>query len=254
VKDADELIADKQLQWARLGIGHAAEAVQLSYFGAGQVAPYFDRLPIEAIENMIGYAGDGSPLKTLLSGCYPEAAEGLLNQLATSTALGRNPRETAKAMRDGFGVGLNKALKVARTEQMRPYREAGRQQYELSGVVEGFTRLAAHDVRTCLACLAAEGQCFEVVEQLTDHPQGRCSAVPKVMGLPLANYQLGQEWFGTLDEATQRDMMGEDRFAAWQAGKFSFSRLATHTHDDTWGGSLHPTPLTELVREAKQAA
>lgn len=243
---ADRLITEKQIEWGATGIRHASTAIQVSYEHG--VGAFFDRLPIEAIEIMAGLAGDGSPLRKLLEQSWPEAADAMTEALVRGTALGWNPRKTAKFMRDGLARGLDRTLTIARTEQIRVYREASRQQYEYSGVVEGYYRLVAHDDRTCAACLMAEGEFYHTRDSLRDHPNGRCSTVPKVIGMPPLKWQKGPDWFLEQDEATQMKILGKSKFEAWRQGKFDLDQLVTVKHDATWGASVTPTPLRDLVR------
>jgi len=241
---ADALIMENQSQLGALGIQHATTATQVSMPGLGV---YFDVLPISAIENMVGLAGDGSPLKALLRATWGDSAAGLTNELIRSTALGVNPRETARRMRQGMTQGLNRMLNIARTEQLRVYREASRQQYEYSGVVKGFKRLATHDDRVCLACLMAEGERYSVKEQLRDHPSGRCTAVPIVKGMPETRWELGQDWFKRQDSETQMRMMGKERYKAWQEAQFTLDQLVTVKKDPIWGDSVQTTSLKDLI-------
>lgn len=168
--EAENLITDGQLNIGLLGIEQAGASIS----SAAGIQVSFAVLPVEAIENMVAMAGDGSPLRTLLEASWPDAVEGLTNALIEGTALGRNPRVVARQMADGMAHSLNRMLNIARTEQLRVYREATRQQYINSGVVEGFRRLATHDSRVCPACLMSEGERYELDEQLREHPQGRC--------------------------------------------------------------------------------
>ena len=168
---AEARIIQGQLDYGALGIRNASEAIQASY---GDYGPWFNRLDVRATENMAGMLGNGKPLRGLLSEAYGDAAQGLTEALTRGTALGWNPRKTAKAMQDGMAHGLGRMMTIARTEQMRVYRESARMQYEESGVVEGFVRLTAHDSRVCLGCLALEGEWFSTKDSLYDHPNGRC--------------------------------------------------------------------------------
>ena len=174
-------IVQGQLDYGALGIRDASEAIQASY---GDYGPWFNRLDVRATENMAGMLGNGKPLRGLLSEAYGDAAQGLTEALTRGTALGWNPRKTAKAMQDGMAHGLGRMMTIARTEQMRVYRESSRMQYEESGVVEGFVRLTAHDSRVCLGCLALEGERFTVKESLYDHPNGRCLAPDSLVAGP----------------------------------------------------------------------
>jgi len=244
-----------QEQNAVLGIEHAVSAIQLSY--PGGVGAYFDRLPVEAIRNVVGIAGDGKPLGDLLrlrmvrdkDGTELAGVWGRLTQsLVTGTALGRNPRKVARAMRDDLAGGLNKALVIARTEGMRPYREMSRSQYEKSGVVKGHKRLCGHDDSVCGACLADEGTLYSVREVIPDHPQGRCRGVPVVEGMPEVTWTGGEEWFLQQPVDVQRSILGAEKLAAWQDGRFEFRDLVQRTDDPVWGAGLNPRSLASLLR------
>ena len=82
---------------------------------------------------------------------YAVVLDRLGRTLIVGTAQGWNPRKTAARMKGDLAGGLQKALTIARSEQMRVYREATRAQYERSGVVSGQRRLSAHDDRVCPA-------------------------------------------------------------------------------------------------------
>lgn len=251
----DGVVTRGQREMARLGLDHSSQAISLSY-DSGGVGVYFDRLPLEAVENMAGLAGNGRPVGELLRLRMVRDAAGaplpgvwgrLTGSLLQGTALGWNPRKTARFMRDDLSGGLQKALVIARTEQLRVYREVGRRQYEASGVVKGQKRLTAHDGRVCAACIADEGTLYGLGEVISDHPQGRCTSVPVVKGMPEVKWLSGEDWFRTQDETTQRGILGGGHFDAWQDGAFGFGDLVTHKRDAVWGGSITPTPLGELV-------
>lgn len=238
-------IEDGQGEMLELGAEHAAAAIQATGVGIG-----FNRINVEALQNMVGLCADGSPLFDVLKlrALYPDAVQGLTDALVKGVGLGWNPHKTAAAMQDGLAAGLNKALVIARTEQLRAYRTASVEQYRESGVVSGFKRLAAKDERTCLACLSQDGERYEIEEDFSDHVCGRCTPVPLIEGMPEVQWQTGKDWFEGLDPEKQREMMGDERFEAWQGGDgFDFSALATRTHDDTWGDGLRVTPLEELI-------
>ncbi|MBX3012348.1 MAG: hypothetical protein KF832_12610 [Caldilineaceae bacterium] len=244
---AEPLITRQQQRFAQVGINSAAQAIRAVGADAG-VRLAFDILPIEAVQNMVGLAGDGSPLRNLLEGSYGAAADGMLQELIRATALGKNPQETARRMvRNGLSQSLNRMLTTARTEQLRVFRESSRQQYQASGVVEGFMRLATRDSRTCMGCLMADGETYQVAESLREHPQGRCTTVPLVTGIQPPGWQRGPDWFLQQSPDTQRKMLGNGRYAAWQAGKFDLDQLATVRRDSAWGDSVQPTPLRDLL-------
>ncbi len=245
-------IRDEQAQLGALGLEQAAQAIELSFWDGPGVAPRFDRLPVEAIEHMVGIAGNGRPLGELLRRRVdPSTGEwGLLVEaLVRATALGQNPRDTAREMAAGLSGGLQKALVIARTEQLRVYRQASVDQYKASGVVSGQRRLAAHDARTCAACIADEGTLYGIDAVIADHPQGRCTGVPVVVGLPDVEWLSGEAWFRQQPRETQASILGNGRLEAWEGGAFEFGDLVTRTRDAVWGDGVVPTPLARLVAD-----
>lgn len=237
----EPIIAQKQREYAALGI-EAANAAGQAVLGLS-----FDRLPIGALENMFGMASDGSPLVKLLRGINPDAAAGLTQSLIDAVALGRNPLETAHAMADGFGLGLNRAMTIARTEQIRVYREAQRAQYEASGNFIGYRRMSARKDTTCLACLMADGRFYSLDTPFEEHPNGMCMLVPVARDIPSYEWQLGRDWFMQQSADTQRNIMGVDMYQAWRDGKFELDDVIKRTHSDDWGDALVTKSLKELI-------
>lgn len=239
---ADTLITAQQRAYIAQAIADSGTALQ-----ASGVTPGFDRLPIEAVENAVGLTGAGSPVRDLLTETLPDAADAMTNQLIRSTALGINPRETARRMQDGSTRSLNRMLNIARTEQLRVYRQTARQSYQTSGVVDGYYRLATRDSRTCPACLMDDGHFYELDQEMPEHSSGRCTQIPRVTGVKPPQWQQGPDWFTEQPPETQRAILGKGRFDAWQAGEFDLDQLVIVKQNKTWGDSLQPKPLKELV-------
>lgn len=243
---AERTIADQQQQLGQIGIDNAAALIHASY--PPFAAAHFDILPVDAIESMVGFAGDGTPLGKLLANAWPDAAQGIKDALIKAVALGTNPRETARRLNDGLSLGLNRILTITRTEQLRAYREATRMQYEQSGVVTSYKRIAAHDARTCAGCLLSEGKIYQTSQALDEHPQGRCSTVPVVKGMPALRWTGGATWLRQQDADTQRSIMGPGAYDAWKRGDIALGDLVKTTQSETWGGAVAQRPLSELVK------
>jgi len=242
---AGKLISARQEELAGLGIQHATEAIRQSFLSAGgRVGGFFDILPVEAIENLIGFAGDGRPLGTLLRMGWPDAVDGLTQALINGTALGRNPRDVASDMRDGLSQGLDRMLTIARTEQLRAYREAARSQYQASGLVNSYKRIAALDA--CMACIALDGETYDVEELLEVHPNDRCGMIPVVEGLPEIEYESAADRFAELPEDEQRERMGDGAYDLWNSGQISLSDFAVHSESADWGPSIQTATLADL--------
>jgi hypothetical protein len=244
---AEGLIIAEQERMIQMGIEHAATAIRV----AG-VSSAFDVIPTGAVEVVAGLAGDGKPLFAVLQGraLAPESVQGLTDALVRGTALGWNPRKTARAMQDGLAQGLQKALVLARTEQLRAYRMATTAEYRESGVVTGFRRMAAKGGRTCLACLLEDGRVYRLESEMEDHPAGRCTACPIVESMPMPQWQTGREWLQQQDPEAQRVIMGDARYQLWREGKVPLERMAYTAHSDTWGDSPAITPLSRLTEAA----
>ncbi len=226
------------MAWA--GIEHAAALARIGVAGG------FDVLPVEALEAMVGYVADGSPLRAYFARLYPAATQGIMDALVTAIARGLGPRQTAATLRDGLGVAARTAINSARTEPLRVYREASLQQYRAGGTVDGYLRVAAKSQRTCMACLAKDGVWVPLTTAFEEHNQGRCRPVPARQGATLPGTN-GLDWFRGQPEQVQRLMLGKGRFAAWQAGKFDLSDIAKLHQDDVWGNAWQERSLRELV-------
>ena len=245
---ADDLIEGNQLSLGKLGLSNAAEAVQLSLMEGGEgVGMFFDRLPVSAVETMVGVAGDGGPIHTLLAQAYPMAVESMTDTLIKNTLLGVNPRQTAREMMDSAaGSSLTHNLTVARTEQIRVYREAGRQQYATSGLVESYRRLCAKNANTCALCFALDGEVYPTSELMHVHPCDRCTMVPNVTGMPQVQWETGEDWLKKQPPEIREKVLGSGAFELMNAGKIDLGDLVTKTDHEIWGPSLQRTPLKDL--------
>jgi len=252
--------ADQEIQRAAreaidLGLKHAAREVQLSFpqWARAQIMGAFNRLSVDAIETMLGFLGDDSPLHTSLVDQFGrEVAKRIGDKLVEGVALGYNPRRVAyDLVREGLGEGLTWSMTTARTAQMWAYREAQRaSDVANSHIVQGWVWVAAKDDRTCMSCLAMDGTEHRPEEVLNDHHNGRCARVPQTVvipGMPLAQYQTGQEWFTALPEARQRAQMGSAMYDAWKAGKFNFKDLSVPYQDKVYGEMLRAASLKDLL-------
>ena len=142
------MIADQQAAYAKMGIDAAQTAMRSAM---GTIGYNFNLINLDAVASMIGFAGNGSPLYTLLQKDYGDAVHGLTNALINGIARGYGPVKTAREMANGFGMGLDRAILIARTETIRSYRTATTEQYRQSGAVTGFRRLVWKPT-ACMAC------------------------------------------------------------------------------------------------------
>ena len=244
---AADFVAGNQKKLGVLGIDNGAELIQLALLEGGMgVGTFFDRLPVSAIELMVGTAGDGGPIYTLLQEAYPTAVEQMTNVLIQNVALGIGPGETAKAMMNGVAGGLNHALTVARTEQLRVYREASRQQYEKSGAVQRYMRFASKSGNTCALCLALDGEIVLSKEALHVHPNCRCVPIPIVNGVDPPKWETGSEWLKKQDTGLQQKILGKGAYEMWAKGDIELMDLVNKVEHPIWGPSLKRNTLESL--------
>jgi hypothetical protein len=243
---AESMIIDKQRVYGGLGIENAANLIRSSY--EGQISAFFNVLPVDAIETLVGYLGDGTPLNQVLQESFPGSWQRVTDALFDGFTLGLGPREVAQNMVDGLGYGLNKATVIARTEQLRAYRQSSVMQYRESKVVRGFKRMA-NQAKACMACLMADGEFFEVREDFTDHPNGGCVAVPVVIGVSERKWTSGEDYFNSLSPEEQKARMGAKYYQAWQDGQFKLSDLHSVSHSDVWGDMPQVKALKDLTNE-----
>lgn len=242
---ATPIITSAQKQNAWMGVEAARDAITAGY--VGRIVPYFPILSRDQVETMAGLLGNGSPLSTLLKQDYPDALQGLSNALVNGMARGLGASATAKAMADGMGMGLERAMLIARTEMNRSYRMASVQQYRESRVVSGFQRLVKKST-ACMACLMLDGQKFTSDQELDDHPRGKCTAIPILPDAPAIQWQTGPQWFNTLTAEEQRAKMGPEKYQLWKDGVIKPADLAGVHHSPIWGDNPRVKTVKELTR------
>lgn len=121
-------------------VGEAPEAI----------APNFNRLPASAVENLAGFLSNGSPLNRLLGEFAPSARQQIEQGLMSAIAQGWGARKTATAIRKALGGNLVRALRIARTETIRAYRETTHRVFQANAdVMDGWYWLSARNRRTC---------------------------------------------------------------------------------------------------------
>lgn len=239
---AGDNIASFQRFFGQLAMSDSYEALAFGLAEYGRVAG-FQTLTPEILESLVGFAGDGSTLRSLLDPALYDSLDGMTRYILNAGV----GDDLVRAMQNGMGLGFNRALNTARTETLRVYREVTRQQWAQSGLVKKYKRVATHDERVCAGCLMSEGELYSIDDSLPEHPQGRCFMVPVFVNLPTPQWVGGADWFRMQPESVQRSILGPGRYDAWVSGKYDLSALVTRQHDSTWGGSVVPTPLNKLI-------
>ncbi len=238
---ASGVISEEQNAYIDLGGRVAVDVMQESPSWSGQLR----RINPRAVEKMVGISADGAPLFDLLKQRSLSTAmvDGMTKQLVEAVALGYNPEKTAKVIASGLQGGLTKALTIARTEQIRVYRQASLDQYAAGGVTM-YQRHAAKGERTCLICLALDGQIYALKDGFASHPNCRCQMVPVINGLEYSPRQSAHEWFAAQPQSVQQQVLGA-HYDAWKSGTKLIDMVHT-TDDPVWGPTLRTVPIKDL--------
>ncbi len=235
---------------------------------AMDVMATWNRVPAGALESMVGFAGDGSPLMPAMARRFGDAAEAVDAALRNGITLGWHPTKTVRELRGTMEKGLlENALTWARTEQIRASRETSRRSYEANPhIVKGWVRKAALDDRTCAACIMLDGREYGPNETMDDHPRGRCRMLPMTIGYSdilgvdvgdvggtTVDWGTGRQWFDAKtnsDKLTWLDEhLGKGAGDAWKAGRLDLAHIPQLNRSEEWGNSYTVTPMRVLVTE-----
>lgn len=227
------------------GVAMAQDTI-LAAMADAKVSLGFDRINAGSVDFLIGFAADGSPLNSLLRASYPESVMRLTDELVKGLATGAGPRTTAKLMADAMGGNFDRALTIARTEQLRALRTSNLAQMDKSNVVSGYIRRAQRSGNVCPACIALDGTFQDTAEIFAAHPNDQCYAQPVLKFGKTPQFPSGPEWFDTLPPTQQQKMLGPGRFKLYQDGALDWGKVATVHEDPTWGPTIRQTTLGEL--------
>jgi SPP1 gp7 family putative phage head morphogenesis protein len=245
---AESRIVAGQREAVEAASEHLAEILMTST--APGVHVRWDRLPVEAVSDLVGFTRRGSPLRALLDELGPEASAAVRDGLIQGLAIGQNPREIARRIRKELGGDLTRLLRISRTETLRAYREATRRNYQANDdIIAGWRWLAAKQPRTCAMCLAMDGSFHTNDEELDDHPNGRCAYVPVLRGEEGdgPQWETGAEWLEKSNEDIQRQVLGDAGYEAYKAGAVTLRDYVGQKHDKDWGSTRYARSLKEIL-------
>jgi hypothetical protein len=224
------------------GLAHSASLVSnltgVNYAG----------LTANVMRPLLDYLKKGSPLYQRLDMITTTTVDKVIEAIVSGVGQGFNPQKIADLIQGAFGGGLTDALRNMRTVQLYSYRDSARANYMASGVVDGWVWWAELDDVCCMSCVAQHGTIHPLDEQLDDHYNGRCAALPYIEGLSPTE-QTGKEWFDTLTPEMQAKQMGKSKYEAYVAGKFEFSALSREFNNDVYGKMRSEASLKDLLGE-----
>jgi len=119
-----------------------------------------------------------------------------------------------------------------------------------------------------VACIAMDGTIHPLSEEMNDHPNGRCGAVPvtrwnegetpvrRVKDEETGEYEIiqatGEQWFEGLSDEQKEGIMGGAAFRAYKDGKVDLNDLFTMEHSATFGTEPRRRSLSDILGEDAQ--
>lgn len=227
---------------------------------AARVASSWNRLNPQAVEALVGRYANTETLRERMVKLGLRAAERMTDAnidairagLTEGVALGTHPRAVARKLATQLDVSAEHMLTVARTVQLDAYRDATLESYRQNAdVLDGWRWTAAHDARTCLACLSLDGELFPLdTTFMPTHARCRCSPRPAVKGIPDPARRTGADWFAAQPEAVQRRMIPQTAWEEFRRGDLALDDFRVLDRDAKWGDSYREA----FPGEARQQA
>lgn len=236
-----DIAARRQAQAYRLGVQHAERMFEQG------LNVTFARLPADAVEQWIAFAqSEQSPVRQALARLVGREVERVVELVAQAQAFGWNPEQTALLLAQRHRTAYARALVIARTEQLRAYRQATLESYRRSGVTEGWIWLATLDGRTCFTCVMMHGSEHPFDYGMNTHPACRCTMIPKIRNMP-SPLRPGEDLFARWPAERQRRALGPLAYRAWTEGLITLQDLLTIRYNEAYGASVAKTPLRRLL-------
>jgi SPP1 gp7 family putative phage head morphogenesis protein len=205
----------------------------------------FGALNSEASAAIVGFAGDGQPLRLLFDKIVPQMASAISDELVSGVIENAPARVIASRVREKSGIGLARSLLIARQETLRAYRTATLENYKTSGVVTRWRWLSSLDPRTCIICFLMDGKEFPLSVPFASHVGCRCTLVPVTEMTP--KRKTGIERFEELEAGVQRERLGPTRFELWKKGELNLNNLIGVRHSPQWGTVRYERSLKDLL-------
>lgn len=259
----EKRVSAAQSQMASLA---EVDARELAARAAGSSPPgiglNWNRLPVQAVENLVGFASDGSPLSDLFAAIGPSAAQDVREVLAAGIAAGENPRVIARSVKAALGVPRARAEAIARHEVLKAYRQVAADSFRSNrDIVTGWYWHSATDERTCPGCWALHGSRHSVDDKLDGHVQCRCTMVPitkswaEITGddtIPDTRPQVvpGPELFAQLPAEQQQQILGPGAYQLYSNGRIGLQDMVTQDSDARWGTARRAATQQEALAHA----
>lgn len=246
------IIQDTTRNGITLGDNHSSPLLEAAGI-RGSFGTTINTAAVDALYQMMFREG---PVRDILDSYAGNATGVIRHHMGQGVIQGLSPREVVRNITRDLASGTNRARlsTLVRTEHMRSYRWSQATQLErFSHAIKAWRWSSAHQARTCLACLALDGELFDE-PQYTMHANCRCICVPVGYYTPERyQRQSGAEWFASQPLATQREMFpSQASFDAFRNGDITLKDFIGQRHDDVWGTSIYQKSGKQAMAEAKR--
>ncbi|MCP9496097.1 MAG: phage head morphogenesis protein [Pyrinomonadaceae bacterium MAG19_C2-C3] len=211
------------------------------------VAAELGGLDARSVEAVAGFAGDGTPLRSLFDELGAHTSRRVRDELIAGVAQGAGARVIASRIKDAFGGDLARALTLSRTEVLRSYRTAVLDTYRATPhIVKAYRWQSTLSPRTCGLCWAMHARMFPLNVPMSTHPNCRCTLIPVTDRTP-ERTPSGAEEFAKLEKGYQLEVLGKGKFDLYKAGKLELSDLVGERIDARWGVVRYERSLRDIV-------
>ena len=200
------------------------------------IVAQFNALPFRATEAIVSATQPTTALSRILDTFGAEAASRARNVLLVGISTGQGPRTVAGEFSRVTGASLSRSLLIARTENLRAYRDSSLIAYGESDLVKAWSWVGTKSLRSCASCLSLDGKVFSLETQFKSHPRCRCCPIPVLDSGPRAR-PLAADWFAEQSEEDQQKVIGIEGTKLFRGGKISLSDYVRETHSADYGGS-----------------
>jgi SPP1 gp7 family putative phage head morphogenesis protein len=250
---AEATITKQQSAAVKAGLSDSVKLMETAADSAS-ISSTFNKLPVAAVENLVGTLGNGSPLRTLLNQLAPSARQIVEQGLIEGVALGRNPTAIARQIREGLGGNMTRALTISRTEVLRSYRSASLASYRQNqDIISGWRWISSKSRRTCLNCLSRDGSIYPLTKPMPAHVRCRCTFAAVLINAPTPDAETGTQWFERQPDEIKKEMMGAKAFAEYKAGKIGLKDFEGEKFNPLWGNSTYQRSLKEIQSQPRPA-
>jgi SPP1 gp7 family putative phage head morphogenesis protein len=160
----------------------------------------------------------------------------------------------------GVAIYLPKTCELTAARKSLPIRRLTKNNQCFNGAtfiqtwklgVEHWQWIASKSSRTCLACLALDGQIFPITKPFPQHPNCRCTFLLFPPDYTPPAYQTGAAWFDEQPDEVKATMMPKDALAAYQRGEVTLQDFVGVKKSKAWGEMRYQKSWREIEKQRK---